>query len=232
MVERSWLRATLAALVAIGLAFVLGAGQALAHAEPESAVPPIDGSVEVAPPVLEIVFGQELAEGTTVEVYGPDGRAVHAAPAEIDLNDPDRKRVTVQLFGNLPAGVYTVNWTTVSAEDGDTASGSYTFTVTVGGSAAAPASPEASPAASPEASPVASPAAGSSAAGAVTGPTRDEVNLAGEAAQQRATEQAAREDNIEEGDLGLAVLAGIGAAILIYLFWRMVRPKPEERVAL
>lgn len=226
MFGSSWLRATLAAMVAIGIAITFGAGQALAHAEPERAVPPIDGSVEVAPPVLEVIFSQEVGEGTTIEVYGPDGRAVHAAPAEIDLNDPDRKRVTVQLFGNLPAGVYTVNWTSVSAEDGDTATGSYAFTVTVGGTAAA----SASPGASPEASPVGSPAAGSSADEAAI-PVKEQVNQAGEEAQQRATEEAAREDNIEEGDLGLAVLAGIGAAIVIYLFWRMVRPKPEERVA-
>jgi methionine-rich copper-binding protein CopC len=218
-------------MAAIGIALSLGAAQALAHAEPESAVPPIDGSVEMAPPVLEIIFGQEVGEGTTIEVYGPDGRAVHAAPAEIDLNDPDRKRVTVALFGNLPAGVYTVNWTSVSAEDGDTASGSYTFTVTVGGTVLA----SASPAASPEASPMASPAAGTgtgNGAAAAAPPVKEQVNQAGEDAQRQATARAAEEDNIEEGDLGLAVLAGIGAAIVIYLFWRMVRPKPGERVAM
>jgi len=200
----------------------VGAVQGLAHATPESAIPPIDGSVDQAPPQLEIIFSQEVGEGTLIEVVGPDGQAVHAAPAEIDLNDPDRKRVTVPLYGNLPAGVYTVNWTSVSAEDGDTDSGSYTFTVTTGGTASASASPAASPAASPDASPVA-------AAGVVS--AKEQANMIGEAAQQQATEEAAAEDNIEEGDLGLALLPGIGAAILIYFFWRMVRPKHGKHAA-
>jgi methionine-rich copper-binding protein CopC len=223
MVERSWLRATLVALVMFGLALSFGAVQGLAHATPESAIPPIDGTVDMAPAQLEIIFSQEVGEGTLIEVFGPDGRPVHAAPAEIDLNDPDRKRVTVALFGNLPAGVYTVNWTSVSAEDGDTDSGSYTFTVVTGGTAPASASPEASPVASPESSPVAA------AAGPVS--AKEQANLIGEAAQEQATQEAAAEDRVDEGDLALAVLPGIGAAILIYLFWRVVRPKPGQRAA-
>jgi methionine-rich copper-binding protein CopC len=223
MIGRSWLRATLIAVVMMGVALSIGAVQSLAHASPESAIPPIDGSVDVAPPQLEIVFSQEVAEGTMIEVFGADGRPVHAAPAELDLNDPDRKRVTVPLYGNLPAGVYTVNWTSVSAEDGDTDSGSYTFTVTTGGTVSASASPAASPAASPEASPAAA------VAGAIS--AKEQAHLLGEAAQQQATEQAAAEDNVDEGDLGLALLPGIGAAILIYLFWRLVRPKPGDHAA-
>lgn len=220
-IGRSWLRATLTALVMLGVALSVGAVQGLAHAELESANPPVDGTVDVAPPVLEIVFSQEVADGTTIEVYGPDGRAVHAAPAEIDLNDPNRTRVTVALYGNLPAGLYTVNWTSVSAEDGDTDSGSYTFTVTTGGTVSASGSPAASPAASPEASPGASPAAAVSA--------REQAHLIGEEAQREATQQAAQEDNVDEGDLGLALIPGIAAGVLIYLFWRRVRPKPGER---
>lgn len=227
IVRRPWLRATLAVLVMLGVALSLGADQALAHAEPETADPPIDGSVELAPPVLEIIFNQEVTEDTTIEVTGPDGRAVHAAPAALDLNDPDRKRVTVALYGNLPSGVYTVNWTATSAEDDHTESGSYTFTVTAGSAAAVTASPQASPAASPEASPAASPAAG--AAGALS--AKEQANLIADEAQRQATQQAAQEDNMDEGDLGLALLPGIAAGIGIYLFWRRVRPKPEERVS-
>ena len=225
MFGRPWPRVTMAALVFIGLALSVGATQGLAHATPESANPPIDGAVDVAPPALEIVFSQEVADGTTIEVLGPDGRPVHAAPAEIDLNDPDRKRVTVALYGNLPAGVYTVTWTTVSTEDGDTDSGSYTFTVTAGSAAAVTASPAASLAASPQASPAASPAAGAAALSA-----KEQANLIADEAQRQATEEAAAEDRMEENDLLLALVPGIVAAIAIYFFWRRVRPKPEERV--
>jgi methionine-rich copper-binding protein CopC len=226
MVERSRRRATLVALVMLGVALSMGAVQVRAHATPESAIPPIDGTVDVAPPTLEIIFSQEVGDGTLIEVFGPEGKAVHAGPAELDLNDPDRKRVTVPLFGNLAAGVYTVNWTSVSAEDGDADSGSYTFTVTAGGtagvSASAAASPEASPAASPDASPVA-------AAGPVS--AKEQANLLGEAAQQQATQEASAQDNVDEGDMALALLPGIGAGILIYLFWRVVRPKRGQRAA-
>jgi methionine-rich copper-binding protein CopC len=226
MFGRSWLRATLTALVMIGVALSVGAVQGLAHAEPVTTNPPIDGSVEMAPPALEIVFSQEVTDGTMIEVFGPDGRPVHAATAEIDLNDPDRTRVTVALYGNLPAGVYTVNWTAVSAEDDHAESGSYTFTVTTGSATTVIASPEATPAASPEASPAASPVAGAAALSA-----KEQANLIADEAQRQATQQAMQEDNVDEGDLGLAVLPGIAAGIGIYLFWRRVRPKPEERVS-
>jgi hypothetical protein len=122
----------------------------------------------------------------------------------------------------LPAGVYTVNWSSVSAEDGDPDSGSYTFTV-AGGSA----TPVASPVASPESSPAA--VVGSTASDDGVSP-KDRMNAAAEAAQQAATDQAAAEDNFDGSAYLIAVLAGLAGAIVIYLFWRQVRPKPHERV--
>src|SRR5829696_5638506 len=142
-----WLRATFVACAALGLLTFFAAAPVFAHAVPDITVPPIDGSVENAPPVLEITFSEEVADGTMIDVVGPDGKSVNAAPAQIDLNDPNRKHVTVELYGALPAGIYTVNWSSISAEDGDPDSGSYTFTVTQG------ATPAASPAASPAATP-------------------------------------------------------------------------------
>lgn len=210
-----WLRATFVACAALGLIALLGATSALAHAEPDITVPPMNSSVDQAPPRLEITFSEEVADGTKIDVIGPDGKSVVAASSQIDLNDPNRKHVTVDLFGNLPAGAYTVNWTSVSAEDGDSDSGSYTFTVTAGAATPA-ASPAASPAATPGGTPIAL--------------NRDQVNAAAEAAQQQATQQAATEDNFDGRSYLIAVLAGLGAAIFIYLFWRIVRPKPGERV--
>jgi hypothetical protein len=38
------------------------------------------------------------------------------------------------------------------------------------------------------------------------------------------------EDDFDSRAFGLAVLVGAGVAIALYLFWRLVRPKPGERV--
>lgn len=220
-------RQRLRTAIVVALMLVSGAllgpvRSAFAHAEPDITVPPIGATVDQAPPVLEITFSEEVAEGTTIDVVGPDGKSVVAAPAAIDLQDPNRKHVTVQLFGMLPAGVYTVNWNSVSAEDGDPDSGSYTFTVAGGA-----ATPVASPIASPEASPAA--AAGSISTGDGQVP-KDQMNSIAEAAQQAATDQAAAEDNFDGSAYLISVLAGVAAAIVIYFFWRQVRPKPHERV--
>lgn len=60
--------------------------------------------------------------------------------------------------------------------------------------------------------------------------TRDQVNAAAEAAQQQATQQAKTEDNFDGRAYLIAAVSGLLAAGFIYLFWRIVRPKPGERV--
>lgn len=219
MLKHRWRSAILFALVLAGGLLLSPAQSAFAHAEPDITVPAIGSTVDQAPPQVEITFTEEVTAETTIEVVGPDGKAVNAAPAALDLEDPSRKHVTVALFGALPAGVYTVNWSSVSAEDGDPDSGSYTFTV--GGAAATPV---ASPVASPESSPVA--AAASTGGDAAP---KDQMNAAAEAAQQAATDQAATEDNFDGSSYLISVLAGVAGAIVIYIFWRRVRPKPHER---
>jgi methionine-rich copper-binding protein CopC len=207
------LRALFASLFALVLGASLTGLPVAAHADVASSNPEADSTVAVAPASVEVVFSTEVEEGTTLEVFGPDGAPVHSGAAVIDLNDPDRTRVTVALNADLAPGVYVVNWVSAST-DGHTEEGSFTFTI--GGDAAA--SPEASPQASP---------------GAVAA-TEDEIKAQmheiADRAQQQATIEAASEDPLDEGDFALAVLAGIAAAIVIYIFWRKVRPSAEERV--
>jgi methionine-rich copper-binding protein CopC len=224
---RNRLRAAIVvALLLVGGIVFAPVRSAFAHAEPDITVPPIDATIDQAPPMVEITFSEEVTADTTIDVIGPDGTSVVASPAQLDLQDPNRKHVTVQLYGMLPSGVYTVNWSSVSAEDGDPDSGSYTFTV-AGGAATAVASPGASPVASPESSPAAMIGATTSEDGQTP---KDRMNAAAEAAQQAATEQAASEDNFDGSAYLISVLAGVAGAIVIYLFWRQVRPKPHERV--
>lgn len=124
-----------------------------AHAALDRSNPAADAVVSETPAQLELFFTQEIDEsGTEIRVLGPDGARVDNQDTTLDLMDPERKRVTVTLQSNLPAGPYTVEWVSFSDEDGEEDSGSFTFTV-----AGTSASPIASPASSPSASPAASP---------------------------------------------------------------------------
>lgn len=191
--------------LALGLVLLLaGGGGASAHADIERSLPEAGSTVERSPERIEIWFTQEIASGSAIEVVDEAGKPVTAAVAELDLMDPDRKRLTVELRPELPAGVYTVTWTTVSAEDGDTETGSFTFTIA--GSATPVASPAASPAASPRTEPTASPKPATSGS-------------------LQTTEPEAKPANIDDRALAIAIGAGILAALFIYGFWRLVRPK-------
>lgn len=185
-------RLTIALLL---LSFLTGAPGALAHAELDRSLPEADAKLETAPARIEIWFTEEIAEGSRIEVTDAAGAAVHEGDAELDLMDPDRKHLTVALKAGLPGGVYTVTWTSKSAEDGDEESGSFQFTVTGSGT--------------PVASPVSSPAAS---------PT---VKVSGSLQAQPEAEPA----DIDDRALAIALGAGVLAALLIYGFWRLVRPK-------
>jgi methionine-rich copper-binding protein CopC len=84
--------------------------------------------VAVPPVQVDIWFSQDMfrRQGENwIHVTGPDGQAVHAGEALID--DDDRRHMTVPLQPGLPPGEYTVDWRTLSAEDGDDDEGTFTF---------------------------------------------------------------------------------------------------------
>jgi methionine-rich copper-binding protein CopC len=182
----------------IALAMLLHvASIASAHAEPERASPPINGVVPTAPSQVEIWFSEEVkTEGTTIQVIGPGGIQVDQGDSKVDLQDPDRKHVTVSLRPGLGAGTYTVQWVSVSSADGDEARGGYVFYVGA-------ASPVASPAATPLA----------------------EATPAAAASSTETTNPATEPGDFDSQAFGISVGVGIVAAVLIFLFWRLVRPK-------
>jgi methionine-rich copper-binding protein CopC len=178
------------------LSMVLSAAVAQAHAELDRSLPEVDSTVKEAPKTVEIWFTQEIAEGSTIEVADAAGNTVHDGEAELDLMDPERKHLTIGLKADLPSGVYTVTWTSKSAEDGDEDSDTFQFTIEGSGT------PVASPVASPEGSPAASIVSGSLQAQPEADPA-----------------------NIDNRALAIAVGAGVLAALFIYGFWRLVRPR-------
>lgn len=198
--------AVFAALIGTWLALMVSQ-RALAHAEPERASPPIGGTVAELPARLEVWFTEEVREAD-LTVRAPDGTVVNTGEAALDLNDPERRHVTVALGPSRGPGDYVVEWRTVSAIDGDTAEDVFRFTLIAGGTPTA--SPEASPLASPVASPAASP-----------------IGLAVSATPVPATAPE-DEGNFDSRAFAISVLAGLVAAAFIYLFWRLVRPKPTR----
>ncbi len=190
------LKSLVAFVAAAFLLTLVAGGQVSAHAELDRSVPEAGATVKGAPKLVEIWFTEEIAKGSKIEVTDSAGNAVHVGEAAVDLMDPDRKHLTVGLNADLPDGIYTVAWTSKSAEDGDEASDSFQFTVTDSGT------PVASPVASPAGSPVSTKVSGSLQAVPEAQPA-----------------------NIDDRALAIALGAGALAALFIYGFWRLVRPR-------
>ena len=91
------------------------------------------------------------------------------------------------------------------AIEDDVADGFFSFRIAVG-----------TPAASPAATPVATPLPAT--------PTLPASSIAIEATATATP--GGDESDFDSGAFGLAVLAGVVVAVGIYLFWRLVRPKP------
>lgn len=118
----------LAAAIAAGLLALAAASAAFAHAEPSRATPG-DGAVLNEPPTeVVLVMTQDMARQTganDIKVFDAAGNEVTREAAVIDPND--RRRLSVALPADLAPGEYIVRWTTLSADDGDTASGELQF---------------------------------------------------------------------------------------------------------
>lgn len=115
--------------VAAALLAIVLVSSALGHAEPERLFPG-DGAVLVEPPnQVVLLMTQEMfreAGANDIDVFDAGGREVTEVEAIID--NADRRRLTVPLPASIPPGEYTVRWKTLSAEDGDTTDGTYSFT--------------------------------------------------------------------------------------------------------
>lgn len=146
----------LAMLVLVGAVLAVGNySWGEAHAEVERSTPAAGDHLDQLPQQVEIFFSQEIdADGTLIEIFGPNGAQVDGGDTTLDLMDPDRKRVTISIATDAGPGTYSVRWTSLSSEDAEEASGSFDFTV-----GDSNATPGASPVASPVASPTGTPAA-------------------------------------------------------------------------
>lgn len=138
-IKTGWFFLTVMALLAT-------AGLAYAHAGLDHAEPAVDAVLATPPAEVHAWFGEELfrhAGANSLAVFGPTGTQVDRGDMRID--DDDRHHMLVSLNDNLPEGRYTVRWQTSSADDGDSDSGEFGFSVGANAAPAAPAQPAAAP---------------------------------------------------------------------------------------
>jgi methionine-rich copper-binding protein CopC len=92
---------------------------------------PNDGDVLSAAPVqIDAFFAEDIVKqsGTYgLAVYDANGNQVDNQDTVLD--DFNRRHMTLTLQSGLSSGSYRVHWWTVSDEDGDAASGDYSFSV-------------------------------------------------------------------------------------------------------
>ncbi|MCC7165668.1 MAG: protease inhibitor I42 family protein [Anaerolineae bacterium] len=104
---------------------------AQAHSEPSICTPPIDSTVATAPDKVVCTTTQSMDPANSeLEVFDASGTQVDEGDSAVDLNDPDRKTISVSLDpAKLSDGVYTVKWATLSTEDNEAEEGEFTFTI-------------------------------------------------------------------------------------------------------
>lgn len=126
---------------AVRVATVLGAilglvaalalpGVVLSHALPQSSVPGAGAQLTSSPAQVTITFGERPdPKLSTIKVLDTTGAPVASGPTAVVPGDD--LQLSVPLKPNLPNGVYTVAWRTVSAVDGHLATGSFAFGIGV-----------------------------------------------------------------------------------------------------
>jgi copper transport protein len=117
-VSKLWL--ALAALVYI----VLAPATAFAHANLDRADPASGSQLDKPPPQLQLVFS-EAVDGSfsRVQLLNSKGEQVDRGDSHVAPTDP--LSLIVSVPDQLPDGVYTVAWRTLSAVDGHTVNGAY-----------------------------------------------------------------------------------------------------------
>ena len=117
-----------AVLLAAGLALLLGAAPAFAHAQLEGSDPADGASLATGPSRVSVHFSDSMQAGfNTLTVIGPDRLAYQTGDVSVTDNQVS---IAVKPLG--PAGRYEIGYRVVS-DDGHPVSGSVSFTLTTPG---------------------------------------------------------------------------------------------------
>ncbi len=123
--------AVLAALMLAALAPLPdGPPRVFAHANYERSEPAFAAELAESPGRIDIWFSQQLfrREGANTFTLTVDEGDIIAA-GELTLDGDDRQHAFAVLDAELPEGRYFVDWTNLSADDGDAAGGRFVFYV-------------------------------------------------------------------------------------------------------
>ncbi len=121
-------------IVAIGSFFGPGAAVAHAHSQLVASVPAAGDVVVAAPSDIRLTFSEPIDPAhTSIDVLSGDGRVVASAIGSVDPGDAFTLIAHVPSLGS---GEYTINWRALSAADGHSTSGTFSFGV---GDVSAPA---------------------------------------------------------------------------------------------
>ncbi|MCB0162616.1 MAG: copper resistance protein CopC [Anaerolineae bacterium] len=136
---QSYGQKSLAALGMAVLTVMLLVVAAKAHALLIKSEPDRDAVLKQTPHQISAWFSQELeTKLSSMQVFDLQGNQVDSGDGSVDLTDPDHALMIVSLPESLPNGTYIVGWTAVSADDGDTTEGEFSFDVTNSGAATSP----------------------------------------------------------------------------------------------
>jgi copper resistance protein C len=134
-------RRSVAAVAFATLCLFLVPGLALGHAELDTVSPKDKSSVE-GTPTIKMTFTETLDPAkSSITLIDASGAVVEGSST---ATPGASKTMTFVVNGELQPGTYTIRWTSASAEDGDIARGTTTFTVTAAASPSASEEPTAS----------------------------------------------------------------------------------------
>src|SRR6478735_4925163 len=119
---------TLPALATAFLYLALTPVTASAHANLDRADPPAGTDLDQPPAQLQLQFS-EAVDGSfsRVQLLNAQGQSVDRGDSHVAPNDP--LSMVVSLPNQMPDGVYTVAWRTLSAVDGHTVNGAYPIVI-------------------------------------------------------------------------------------------------------
>jgi copper transport protein len=128
------MRRLAAAAISAGILWIAGSALAgpappiaTAHAQLVSSVPGAGARLDEAPTELTLVFSERLDQlGSSVDVLDPDGRLLVRSGGTVD---PADQRTLIVPLPPLADGLYTVDWRSLSADDGHTSQGFFNFGV-------------------------------------------------------------------------------------------------------
>jgi copper resistance protein C len=131
-IPHSVMRAGVSRLAIVSIAALLSAatslGSALAHSYPQTMDPAPNARLDTTPAHIGITYDSNIVQsGTSMVLLDATDAPVPSQP-----DTTSGRQSSVQPMADLTPGPYTVAWTSVSADDGHTAQGFYSFVLNGG----------------------------------------------------------------------------------------------------